>query len=143
AVVDIRRPVRIELDYEVLQSRWPLHPNIHVFNDEGVCVFISNDSFFEETRAPRAPGQYRATMEIPGNYLAEGMFSLDLALSTFEPVLVHVHERGALAFQVNDPSEGDSARGTYAGPLPGVTRPQLTWTTTLIDAATTRKAGNS
>ena len=129
AVVDIRRPVRVEIDYEVLQARWPLHANIHVFNDEGVCVFTSNDSFYAQTRRPRAPGHYRSTVEIPGNFLAEGMYSLDVALSTYEPVLVHFFERGALAFQVHDPSEGDSARGTYAGPLPGVLRPQLVWTT--------------
>ena len=143
AVVDIRRPVRIEIDYEVLQSRYPLHPNIHVFNDEGVCVFVSNDSFFADTRSPRAPGQYRATVEMPGNFLAEGMFSVDVAMSTFEPVLVHFVERGALAFQVNDPGEGDSARGSYAGPYPGVARPQLAWTTTMLAAESPRKAGNS
>jgi lipopolysaccharide transport system ATP-binding protein len=135
--------VRVELDFEVLQSRWPLHPNIHVFNDEGVCVFVSNDSIDPKTRGTRVPGHYRATMEIPGNFLAEGMFSLDLAVSTFEPVLVHIHERGALAFQVNDPGEGDSARGTYAGPFPGVTRPELPWTTEPLDVAALPKAGNS
>jgi len=129
AVVDIRHPVRLELDYEILQQRWPLHPNVHVFNDEGVCVFIANDSFQPADRTPRPPGTYRSTLEIPGNFLAEGMFSVDLAISTFAPVLVHAFDRGALSFQVNDPALGDSARGTYAGPLPGVVRPALAWST--------------
>src|SRR5207302_7564407 len=130
----------------VLQARWPLHANIHVFNDEAVCVFTSNDSFFADTRRPRAAGRYRSTVEIPGNLLAEGMYSIDVALSTYEPVLVHFFERGALAFQVHDPADGDSARGTYAGPLPGVLRPQLAWTTTpLVDSQSqaNKKAGNS
>jgi lipopolysaccharide transport system ATP-binding protein len=75
-------------------------------------------------------------MEIPGNFLAEGMYSLDVALSTFEPVIVHFFERGALAFQVNDPGEGDSSRGTYGGPFPGATRPLLSWTTIQLSDGT-------
>jgi lipopolysaccharide transport system ATP-binding protein len=42
---------------------------------------------------------------------------------------VHVHERDAVAFHVVDNLDGDSARGDYAGPIPGVVRPMLRWTT--------------
>ena len=127
ALVDIRRPLRIELDYEVLTDRHPLHPNVHLFNEEGVCVFALNDSFEPAHRRPLRPGVYRASVEIPGNTLAEGMYSVDVAISTFEPVIVHGFDRGALAFQVHDPAEGDSARGTFAGPYPGVVRPAFPW----------------
>ena len=129
AVTDIRDAVRVELDYEVLKEQWPLHPNVHVYSEDGTCAFIANDSYDAQTRAPRAPGRYRAILEIPGNFLAEGMYSLSIALSTFDPVIIHFHERGALAFQVHDPGEGDTARGTYAGPIPGAIRPRLPWTT--------------
>jgi lipopolysaccharide transport system ATP-binding protein len=127
ALVDIRRPLRIEMDYEVLAERYPLHPNLQLFNEEGACVFALNDSFDPAHRHLQRPGVYRASVEIPGNFLAEGMYSVDLAVSTFEPVIVHCHERGALSFQVHDPAEGDSARGTYAGPYPGVVRPAFPW----------------
>ncbi|MDB4970786.1 MAG: transporter related [Myxococcales bacterium] len=129
AVVDIRQPIHVEIDYEILREHWPLHPNVHVYNEDGTCVFITNDSYDPSTRTARAPGRYRAVVDIPGNTLAEGMYSLDVALSTFEPVVVHFFERGALAFQVHDPGEGDSARGTYAGPIPGALRPLLPWST--------------
>ena len=129
ALVEIDAPVRIEIDYEVRTRQWPLHPNIHVYNEEGVCVFITNDSFDPSTRVPREIGRLRAVVEIPANLLAEGMYSLDIALSTFEPVTIHFFERGALAFQVHDRAHGETARGTYAGPLPGVLRPMLPWTT--------------
>jgi lipopolysaccharide transport system ATP-binding protein len=129
AVVDIRKPLCVEIDYEVLREHWPLHPNVHVFNEEGICIFITNDSYDVATRKPRLPGRYRATVEVPGNYLSEGMFSVGVALSTTEPVVVHFWERGALAFQVHDPAEGDSSRGTYAGRMPGTVRPMLPWTT--------------
>jgi lipopolysaccharide transport system ATP-binding protein len=140
-VVDIRKPIRVEIDYEVLSDQFPLHPNVHVYNDEGTCVFITNDSYLVDTRRPRRPGRYRATVEIPGNYLSEGMYSLDLALSTFEPVIVHFFDRGTLAFQVHDPAEGDSSRGTYAGPIPGTMRPMLAWETYEL-AEPAAKVGN-
>jgi lipopolysaccharide transport system ATP-binding protein len=127
AVVDIRRAVAIEMDFEILSARYPLQPNVHVFNEEGACVFALNPSFMPEHRDQKTPGFYRASVELPGNYLSEGMYSVDLAISTFEPVIVHCHERGALSFQVHDPAEGDSARGTYAGPYPGAVRPALAW----------------
>ena len=128
AKVDIRKEVRIEIDFEVLQGRYALNPNVHVFNEESLCVFISSDASQVEHQRPRKPGRYRATMEIPGNFLAEGIFSLDVAISTMDPVIVHVHERGLLSFHVQDAAEG-TARGNYAGPYPGAVRPILRWRT--------------
>jgi hypothetical protein len=57
------------------------------------------------------------------------MFSIDVAISTLDPVIVHVHERGLFTFHVHDPAEGDSMRGAYAGPMPGAVRPLLPWKT--------------
>ena len=48
-------PVRVEIDYEVLAGAWPLHPNMHVYNEEGACVFTRNDSFDPAHAPPRAP----------------------------------------------------------------------------------------
>jgi lipopolysaccharide transport system ATP-binding protein len=47
-----------------------------------------------------------------------------------DPVTVHYFERDAVAFQVIDSLDGNSARGDYAGPMPGVVRPLLKWSTT-------------
>ena len=63
-VVDIRQPVRIEMDYEVLQERRQIAPNIHLFTDEGHCAFIASDASTPESRLPKKPGQYRVTAEI-------------------------------------------------------------------------------
>jgi lipopolysaccharide transport system ATP-binding protein len=46
-----------------------------------------------------------------------------------DPVVVHVWERDAVAFQVVDSLEGGSARGRYAGLMPGIVRPMLEWVT--------------
>ena len=51
------------------------------------------------------------------------------AVSTYNPLRIHFYEREAVAFQVVDTLDGDSARGDFAGHVPGVVRPMLEWTT--------------
>ena len=73
-----------------------------------------------------------STAWIPGNFLAEGTMIVGVAVSTFDPVVIHFYERDAVAFQVIDSLDGDSARGDYGGPMPGVVRPLLKWETHLV-----------
>src|SRR3712207_7464668 len=44
------------------------------------------------------------------------------------------------AFQVVDSLDGDSARGDYAGPMPGVVRPLLRWTNEFTPSGVDRKS---
>lgn len=132
--VDIRRPVRLEIEFEVIEPGHALAPNFHVFNEQGVNLFISNDLDPEWRGRPRPTGVYTSTAWIPGNFLAEGTVIVGAAVSTLDPVVVHFFEREAVAFQVVDNIDGDSARGDYAGPYPGVIRPALQWTTQYVPA---------
>jgi hypothetical protein len=43
--------------------------------------------------------------------------------------VLRAYGRNAVAFHVVDTQGGDSARGDFTGPMPGVVRPLLTWTT--------------
>ncbi len=127
--IDIRRPVGIEMEFEVLSPDRVLMPNFHFFNEEGINVFIAADHDAEWRRRPRPVGRYVTTAWIPGNFLAEGTIIVGVALSTFEPTVIHFYERDAVAFQVIDTLDGDSARGDYTGPMPGIVRPLLEWRT--------------
>lgn len=127
--IDIRRPVGILVEFEVLSPGHLLMPNLHFFNEEGVNIFIAADHDQEWRRRPRPVGRFLSTAWIPGNFLAEGTVIVGVALSTFEPTVVHFFERDAVAFQVIDTVDGDSARGDYAGPMPGIVRPLLDWRT--------------
>jgi len=51
-----------------------------------------------------------------------------------DPVKIHFFERDIVAFQVIDTMDGDSARGDYAGPMPGMVRPMLNWTSQFTPA---------
>ncbi len=129
-VVDIRKPVDIEMRFDVIEDGHVLVPNYHFYNESGHCVFIANDQndpgWF---RRPRPPGSYTSVMSIPGNFLSEGMHSIWAAVSTLNPVAVHFCVEDAVAFQVIDSHEGNSARGDYMGPIPGAVRPLFHWET--------------
>ncbi len=128
-VVDIQQPVGIEIEYEVLKAGYVLIPNYHFFNETGIYVFTVSEVNTTWYRRPRPIGRYVSTVWIPGNFLSEGSLIVGVAISTMNPVTVHFYERDAVAFRVVDSMEGNSARGDYTGPIPGVIRPLLHWTT--------------
>jgi lipopolysaccharide transport system ATP-binding protein len=141
STIDIRHPFSFEFDFEVLSDRYPLHPNVGIFNEEGACVFVTHDAHIREYQRPKPPGTYRSTVTIPGNFMTEGMFSVDFAISTLDPVIPHVHERGLFSFSIHDAVEGDSARGIYTGPFPGAVRPILPWKTEPLGSLMSIKEG--
>ncbi len=128
--VDIRQPVGIEMEFEVLSAGRVLVPNLWFYNEEGVVVFLTHDADPEWRGKMRPVGSYTSTVIIPGNLLSEGSFIVTAAISSHIPsVEVHVLYGEAVAFQVIDSLDGDSARGDYAGPMPGIVRPLLRWET--------------
>jgi lipopolysaccharide transport system ATP-binding protein len=138
---DIRRPIALDVVFDVLKGGVVLTPNLHVFNEEGVNVFVSLDQDPAWRGRPRPAGRYISTAWIPGNFLAEGTFIIGAAITTLSPVNVRLYEREAIAFQVIDSTDGNSARGDYAGHLPGVVRPVLAWETSYVaDAASPQPA---
>jgi lipopolysaccharide transport system ATP-binding protein len=129
--IDIRKPVGIEIEYEVLKPGFKLRSSIGLNNDEGVHVFEAIENNLDWRMRIRNPGRYRVTAWIPGNLLAEGTMIVDVGLGTVQPNILQFIVRQAVAFHVVDSCDGDSARGDYAGPLPGVVRPLLKWDTML------------
>lgn len=129
-VADIRRPVLIEMVFEVLESGHVLVANHHFYNEQGVCAFIIHDVNDENWyRKPRPAGLYRSTMQVPGNFLSEGTYVVSSCVSTHNPEKVHFYAKEAVAFQVIDSHDGDSARGEYVGNIPGIVRPLFQWET--------------
>ena len=127
--VDIRQPCTIEMEYEVLQSGFVLIPNYNFYNQEGTLIFGTLDLHPEWRRRPRPAGRWVSTACIPGNFLAEGRFSVTASLATMHPWVMQFCERDVVAFQVIDCMDGDSARGDYGGTFEGVVRPLFKWDT--------------
>lgn len=126
---DIRYPVGIDLIFDVLEPGQILSPNIHLYNEEGTNIFVVIDQDPKWRGRPRPVGRYTSTVWIPGNYLAEGHITVRAAITTLTTMNVRVDALDAVAFQMIDSTDGDSARGDYTGPLPGVVRPLLEWET--------------
>ena len=127
--VDIRQPVGIEIEYQVLKPGYALWPHFTLHNDEGIRIFVSFDLNPNWRGRLRPVGRYVSTGWIPGNFLSEGMMIIGPAIRTEEPKILHLYERDAVAFQVADSLDGDSARGDYGGRMRGVVRPLLEWDT--------------
>lgn len=130
--VDIREPVHVQMEYEVTQSDYVLLPNFHFYNEGGVEIFPAIDLDPEWRQRPRPAGRYTSTAVIPGNLLAEGTFFVRSALITMDPVKIQFNEPDAVAFQVIDSHDGDSARGDYVGSLAGAVRPIFQWRTDFV-----------
>ncbi len=137
---DIRQPVGVEMEFDVLEPGHVLVPNYHFVNQEGVYLFVALDQDPEWQRRPRPVGHYTSTAWIPGNFLAEGVLRIGVAVSTLVPVHVHFFEQEAIGFEVVDFMEGGSARGDYVGPIGGFVRPLLAWTTDFQPRADTSPA---
>jgi lipopolysaccharide transport system ATP-binding protein len=132
---DIRRPVRIEITYDVLAGGHVLTPHVEFHDDADIHVFSSHDTGEEWRRTPRAPGRYASVITIPGNTLSEGTLRAHASVMSHVPrTMLHAQAQNVVAFQVIDSQQADSARGDYIGPIPGVVRPLLDWETTRLDA---------
>jgi lipopolysaccharide transport system ATP-binding protein len=126
--VDVRRPVGIELRFRVLADGPPVVPKLKV-TVGGQIAFNAMDIDPRWAEAS-PPGEYVATAWIPGNYLNEGLMTVDPAVVSIDSPKLHHHVSvyEAVSFHVQDPAEGDSSRGQFTGQWRGVVRPLLEWT---------------
>jgi lipopolysaccharide transport system ATP-binding protein len=126
---DVRYPVGIKFKYEVLEDNIEFTHGVNLHNHDGVHLFSSHDTETAKQNKIFQKGVYEATVWIPGNLLAEGVISASVAVMSYSPFHIFFHERDVISFAVIDPMEGDSARGIYSGPFPGIFRPSLKWET--------------
>jgi lipopolysaccharide transport system ATP-binding protein len=126
---DIRNPVAIEMEYDVLKPGHILMPYYDLYNDEGVHVFTTVDQDGDWRQRPRPTGRYVSKAWIPGNLLSEGTQFVTAVVLTLQPDRLQFQERDAVAFHVVDSLDGNSARGDWAGRMKGVVRPLLKWET--------------
>ncbi|MCG3141434.1 MAG: Vitamin B12 import ATP-binding protein BtuD [Anaerolineae bacterium] len=129
---DIRMPITIEAEYSILRPIKRVVAQVGVINNEGAPVFLTTDQFGGGL-GPREPGAYRSRVTIPGNFLAEGRFVVNFAMSELTtPQINHILEPAIVGLEVYDTMEGDSVRGRITTDYPGAVRPMLPWHTELV-----------
>jgi homopolymeric O-antigen transport system ATP-binding protein len=129
--VDVRKQVGIEVGFTVLnRGDLSIFPKVKLVDGQGQVVFNAMDTS-PRWHEPAEPGEYVSTAWIPGNLLNEGFVSVEAAICSYagSKLYPRAGKRDAVSFHVQDPSEGDSARGLFTGQWKGVVRPLLEWTT--------------
>jgi lipopolysaccharide transport system ATP-binding protein len=142
---DVRRPIGVEIAFEVDHVRDPIVRGVVLVNDQRQPIFGAMDPD-PRWRTPLAPGVYRTIAWIPGNLLNEGTTIVSVSLGTHSPggkMIRQAQAQEVVAFEVVDPGEGGTARGDYAGIWSAPVRPLLHWDLETADdyaeAAATRR----
>jgi lipopolysaccharide transport system ATP-binding protein len=130
--VDMDRPIEIEMVYEVLEPGHVLLPHFALWTEYGQLAFVTLENEPAWRRTPRPKGRYLSMVSIPANFLNDGMYYVNCHCLVRNPDRLEFTVPSAISFYVSDSFGDDSARGDYAGPLEGVLRPFLNWTTELI-----------
>jgi lipopolysaccharide transport system ATP-binding protein len=126
--VRIDESASVEMEYQLLEDNLSVSPNFHIYNSEGICVFVTSDTLLDPLgRLKLKAGIYVARCRIPENFLNDGTYYIGFALTTARKVIVHFYEKDLLLLSVVDPIDGTITRGRYAGPIPGTVRPALQW----------------
>ncbi|MBA2486764.1 MAG: ABC transporter ATP-binding protein [Nitrospira sp.] len=127
--IDIRRPVQLEVEFDVLKPGHVFVPVFNLYNEEDVTVFTAHDRDPAWQRTPRLSGRYVSMATIPENFLTEGVFAVSALMMTETPFRLHVHVPRVVGFRIDESGTGDAARGDFNGRWMGVVRPLLGWRT--------------
>jgi len=130
--MDIRNPVGLVMEYDVLSDDQVLMPYFRLTNEEGIIIFSTIDQDPKGHTEARAPGRYVSIAWVPGNLLSEGMIYILVAMRTKHRKYRPFQIGDAIAFNVIDKMEGGSARGEWVGRLTGAVRPKLEWSTEFV-----------
>src|SRR5882672_1259783 len=122
--VDVRRPVYVEIEYDVLKFLPSFRVAVRLLATDGTVILTSADSSnncWEESS--REPGRYASKCEIPGNFLNIGRYMLTISADIpFVEELFFVEN--CLSFHVE---QTGSHSGRFPERWPGVICPKLDW----------------
>ena len=129
--ITIQAPLTIEIEYWNLKSGAHLNLSMGLFNEEGVRVLntVPIDEPVWHGRAFPA-GLFKSVCQIPGNLLNDGIYRLLLLVVQDQGTVIYLHE-DILVFEVRDVV--DENRGGWYGKWPGAVRPNLVWSTELME----------
>jgi lipopolysaccharide transport system ATP-binding protein len=137
--VEIGDPFQIELEFEVRTKFPTLHLQCHVHRTDGAGGFGSIDSDWlnyqrqldkqpMEDVFPRAPGRYRAVVQMPGPFLNSGTWEAEILLHTGSMR----QDTQRILFEVTEDSSYSSF--VHKGPRGGVVSVPLRWEVNRLEA---------
>jgi lipopolysaccharide transport system ATP-binding protein len=129
-IVSMAQSLTIEIEFIVLAEGRFLQPVLQLADDFGNTLFWSTDTDPELRRTPREKGRYKSSMFVPHDLFAPGTIIIHVGIVQIVPEFVsHANATDVLSITViEDPSE-NSVRGGYNGPVPGIIRQRMKWST--------------
>lgn len=131
---DVTEPFAVEIEYDVLTNGHVIVPQLEFCNAEGTCLFWSFEVESEWHRRKRPARRYVSTAWIPKNLCTEGLLNVGVTIYSFTPWRIHLTQTNAVSVQILEPSGAVTARGDYAGNIPGFVRPLLRWTSQHVNS---------
>lgn len=113
--------VWIELVFKVKQRGFASFPNMHFFNQQDQCLFITSTDLETEIKDI---GVYNTTFVIPAYTFNVGIFKVGIAITCYPGTDVQFYINPAITFEVEE-SNIELRKTSYTGIIPGEFRPQL------------------
>lgn len=116
-LITIKVPLRVEFYYSISVPIKSYVFAMHFRSISGELIFITGS-----THENVKPGEYKSTGHIPGDFLNNGIYSIELYfVKDISNVLFHI--ANVMVFEVHD-VERESG---WLGEIPGAVRPKLQW----------------
>ena len=135
--VDIQKDVGVEIEFWNLQPGARITTSIHLLDKMRMGVLASanmhsanllKDDWVDR---PHPVGLYRTVCTLPGNFLNEGRYHINVIVLT-NVTKAEVFAEDVVSFNVY---ESGAMRKEYGGEWLGVVRPKLAWQTERVDGA--------
>jgi len=128
--ITVRTPFVMEVEYWNFDPGACLNLSLFVYNEQGVVVFNTgpiNEAIWNGNPFPM--GLFHSVCHVPGNLLNAGTYRVSLLIVKDQKY--HIYRReDALVFDVTDVPRGHTS---WYGKFHGVVRPDLKWTTDLVE----------
>jgi lipopolysaccharide transport system ATP-binding protein len=124
--VDIRKPLTIEIKYQILENLPRFRIALRIITSDGTVAFTTSDSADPDYEAKSCTaGFYKTICLVPGDLLNEGFYSLRLSADI--PMLKALFDEDNVLGFIVEQTGGVNAR--FAEKWPGVVCPRLRWRT--------------
>ena len=128
----VRTPIALEFSYWNHKPGARLNLSLQLFDESDTLVFATYPG--QEPRwhgRPLPVGLFHSVCHIPGDLLNDGLYRVQLLVVESAAAVMVIHdEPSILKFQVQDAPD---LRGEWDGDWPGLIRPNLIWSTELVE----------
>jgi lipopolysaccharide transport system ATP-binding protein len=118
---NIQEPIRIRLEFHIVQLIKNLEISLRIYNSSGIPIFSTNRS--SSTSSDVSKGTHITEIEIPSLFLVPGSYSIDIA-SHIPNVEIISHYQSLLTFEIE---ETGSDMALYKGSAYGVVFVDIPW----------------